>query len=152
MSRLVELERDGLAAAQGDALVHFDLYPHNILLAGERVLFVDWPHARPGSPVIDLVTLLSGAAADRLDPEPILRAHPALAAIPRGTIDSILVAHAGFLLNGGVSAAPPGLEAITAAKLHVGLGALWWLHRRLDERARRQAATRSRHGGEGPLC
>lgn len=131
ISRLVELENDGLAAAQGDTLVHFDLYPHNILLAGDRVVFVDWPHARLGAPVIDLVVLLSSVAADRLDPEPILRAHAVLSAIPRGTIDSILAAHAGFLLNGAVSATPPGLEAIAAAKLHIGLGALAWLCSRL---------------------
>jgi len=34
LPRLVELEREGLAAAEGDSLVHFDLYPHNVLVGG----------------------------------------------------------------------------------------------------------------------
>src|SRR5262245_14905673 len=55
LAALIGLEEAGLAAAQGRSLVHFDAYPHNILLTGERVLFADWPHARLGAPFVDLI-------------------------------------------------------------------------------------------------
>jgi len=55
LDTLITLEEAGLAAAQGRSLVHFDAYPHNILLTGERVLFADWPHARLGAPFLDLI-------------------------------------------------------------------------------------------------
>lgn len=134
ITRLIRLEEEGLAAAQGPSLVHFDLYPHNILLTPRRVLFVDWPHARLGAPVVDLVIVLSSAAADRIDPEPILRNHAETAELEPGTIDAILAAHAGFLLGRGLSPTPPGLEPITEAKLHLGHGAVNWLQQRLTHR------------------
>jgi aminoglycoside phosphotransferase (APT) family kinase protein len=134
IARLIRLEEEGLAAAQGPSLVHFDLYPHNILLAPRRVLFVDWPHARLGAPLVDLVIVLSSAAADRIDPEPILRNQAETAGLEPGTIDAVLAAHAGFLLSGGLSPTPPGVEPIIEAKLHLGYGAVNWLQQRLTNR------------------
>lgn len=134
LGRLVELEAEGLAAAHGDALVHFDLYPHNILLTPDRVYFVDWPHARFGAPVIDLVMVLSSAAAVGVRPEPVLRGPVAVAGLDLAPVDAILAAHAGFLINGGLSPMPAGLEAIAEAKLHLGLGAVDWLRERLTDR------------------
>jgi hypothetical protein len=130
LSDLVALESDGLVAAQGSSLVHFDLYPHNMLLTADRVVFVDWPHARLGAPVVDLIMLLSSAAADGIDPEPFLAGYAA-AADPFA-VDAILAAHAGFLLAGGLLPVPPGLEAIAAAKSRLGRGAVDWLERRRD--------------------
>jgi hypothetical protein len=60
---LITLERHGLIAARGTALVHFDALPHNILLTHSGAVLVDWPHARLGAPIIDLLTLLASAAA-----------------------------------------------------------------------------------------
>jgi len=129
LARLIELEAEGLAAARGTSLVHCDLYPFNTLLTTDRVVFLDWPHARLGASVIDLITLLSSAAADGIDPEPYLGA--AASEVQPATIDAILAAHAGFLLAGGLSPAPPGLEAIPAAKRQLGLGAVRWLEHRV---------------------
>lgn len=141
LPRLVALERDGLAAARGDTIVHGDLYPHNILLTAERVVFVDWPHARRGSPLVDLVTVLSSIAADGVDPAPFAPQDHAAGAAPQDHADgavpqdhavtAVLAAHAGFLLAGGLAPPYRGLEAITAAKLHLGLAALGWLRDRL---------------------
>jgi hypothetical protein len=72
LAALVELEREGLEAARGSSLVHFDLYAHNIVLAGDRVLFVDWPHARLGAPCIDLVLCLSSAVSGTVDVDEVL--------------------------------------------------------------------------------
>lgn len=141
IAALVQWERDGLAAAQGESLVHFDLYPHNILLTPRRVLFVDWPHARLGAPVVDLVIVLSSAAADGVAPEPILRNHVGPTEFAPSTIDGILAAHAGFLLGTGLLPAPRGLEAIFEAKLRLGRGAVNWLQQRLAPDHRPAAAT-----------
>jgi hypothetical protein len=142
LPRMVELERAGLDAARGDSIAHCDLYPHNILLTPGRVMFVDWPHARRGSNVIDLVTVLGSALADALDPgaldpdaadpDAALRRHAAH--IPRHEIDAVLAAHAGFLVSGGLAAMPPGLEPIAAAKRRLGAAAARWLRNRLSDR------------------
>lgn len=128
LPRLVALERDGLAAARGDSLVHGDLYPHNILLTPDRVAVVDWPHARPGSPLIDLVTVLTSAVADGLDPDVALRRHAGH--VPSHDLDAVLAAHAGFLVAGGLATMPPGLEPIAAAKRRLGAAAVRWLRDR----------------------
>ena len=130
IAQLIRLESDGLAAAQGDSLVHFDLSPHNILLTPHRVMFIDWPHARLGASAVDLIMILSSADR-RIDHDSILNTH---ADLEPEAVDAILAAHAGFLLRGGVSPKPPGLEAIAAIDLRLGLAALSWLHRRLSTR------------------
>jgi hypothetical protein len=132
LSQLIKLEEEGLLAAHGSSLVHFDLYPHNILLTPERVLFVDWPHARLCAPYIDLLTLLSSAAGDGFDPEPILGAHSLTAGIEPHTIDAVLAAHAGFCVGGALYPASPGLEPIIEAKLSLSRGPIEWLQRRLS--------------------
>jgi Ser/Thr protein kinase RdoA (MazF antagonist) len=124
LERLIDLERDGLSAARGESLVHFDMYAHNILLTPERVVFVDWPHARLGNPDVDLVMLLSSVAADGVDPEPYAHGVQGL--------DAILAAHAGFLVSGGLSEPSPGLMPVLAAKRKLGRGAVDWLRQRLD--------------------
>lgn len=138
LSLLIALEEEGLESAQGLSLVHFDMYPHNILLTPERVLFVDWPHARLGAPFIDLLMLLSSGAATGIDPEPILREQPLAAEIGPRALDGVLAAHAGFCLAGELRPATPGLEAIVEAKLSVGRGAITWLERRLKAPRRYQ--------------
>lgn len=131
LSLLITLEGEGLAAARGSSLVHFDLYPHNILLTTDRVLFADWPHARLGAPVIDLLLLLSSVAASGIDPEPVLARQPLAARIEPRAIDAVLAAHAGFCLAGALLPAPPGLEPITRAKLGLAKATLKWLARRI---------------------
>jgi len=106
----------------------------NVLLAPGRVLFIDWPHARLGAPIIDLLTLLSGAAADGLDPEPFLRRQTLAAQAGPHAIDAVLAAHAGFCLADALHPPPPGLEPVYAAKLALGLGTIRWLQRRLTGR------------------
>ncbi|GIJ67660.1 hypothetical protein Voc01_025770 [Virgisporangium ochraceum] len=129
LPRLVALERDGPAAARGDSLVHGDLHPHNVLLTPDRVVVVDWPHARPGSPLVDLVTVVTSAVADGIDPDAALRRHAGH--VPPRDLDAVLAAHAGFLVAGGLATMPPGLEPIAAAKRRLGAAAVRWLRGRL---------------------
>ena len=128
---LVTLERQGRAAARGTTLVHFDALPHNILLTSAGAVLVDWPHARLGAAIIDLLMVLASAAADGIDPDPVLHAQPVAARVGPADVDAVLAALAGFWLAGALQPIPPGLEPIAAAKLHLGRGALRWLRCRL---------------------
>jgi hypothetical protein len=131
LADLIALEAAGLSAARGGSLVHFDAYPHNILLTKNRVVFVDWPHARLGAPFLDLIMFASSAAAAGLDPEPILAQEAVTAEVSPPTIDAVLAAHAGFCVAGGLEAVPAGLAPIAAAKASLGRAATNWLERRL---------------------
>jgi aminoglycoside phosphotransferase (APT) family kinase protein len=131
---LTELENIGLAAAQGESLVHFDAYAHNILLAGERVLFVDWPHARAGAPFIDLITFAASAAAAGVDADQLLADRTVTDRLDPHIIDAVLAAHAGFCLAGSLRRPEPGLAPIVAAKAELGAAATAWLRRRLAGR------------------
>jgi Phosphotransferase enzyme family len=137
---LVRWEHEGLVAAQGDTLVHFDLYPHNVLLTADRVVLVDWPHARLGAPVIDPIAALTSAAAEGIDPEPVLRRHFPGAGSEWTRWTAVLAAHTGFLLAGALAPPAPGLEAITDAKRHLATGGLRWLRQRLQQRRRAASA------------
>jgi Ser/Thr protein kinase RdoA (MazF antagonist) len=136
LTALIELEEAGLAAARGRSLVHFDAYPHNILLTGERVLFADWPHARLGAPFLDLIMFASSAAAAGIDPEPIVTGHGPTAETEPPVIDAVLAAHAGFCVSGGLDPVSPAFAPIIAAKADLGIAATAWLQRRLAQRGR----------------
>ncbi len=94
-------------------------------------MFVDWPHARLGAPVIDLLMVLASASADDIDPEPLLMSQRIARAAAPGDIDAILAAVAGAWVAGGLACAEPGLGPIAAEKRRLGRGATTWLQRRL---------------------
>lgn len=131
LSMLLDLERDGLGIAKGDSLVHCDLYPHNILLTDQRVYLVDWPHARLGSPIIDLVSVLSTVSAAGIDPTPIAERQSVAVRRDRRVLDAVLAAHAGFCVAGVLAPSAPAHAAVTAAKRDLARAALRWLAQRL---------------------
>jgi hypothetical protein len=131
LSTLIELENVGMAAARGDSLVHFDAFPHNILMAGARVLFVDWPHARLGAPFLDLIMFASSAESAGIDPDQLLADRAVTADLDPHVIDAVLAAFAGFCVGGSLWAADPGLAPIIAAKAELGSAATAWLRRRV---------------------
>ena len=131
IDRLIKLEQNGLVAVQGDSLIHCDLYPHNILLTPQRVVFVDWAHARLGAPVLDVILVLTSAAADGIDPEPFLYDHRVQFGFDSDTINAVLAAHAGFLVNSGLL--PVGTKEGRLRELRLGNAGVDWLRRRLDE-------------------
>ncbi len=55
LAELAELESDWAAACEGATLVHGDVRSDNVLLTGDGVVFVDWPHGAVGNPAFDLV-------------------------------------------------------------------------------------------------
>ena len=101
-----------------------------ILLTGEQVHVVDWPHAWVGAAHCDVLTLMSNVVLSGLDPEPFVEANPLTRHLHPYEIDTFLAAHAGFLIRLAVTAGPavdPNLVNMAAA---MGQASLEWLRRR----------------------
>ncbi|WP_405793664.1 aminoglycoside phosphotransferase family protein [Streptomyces sp. NBC_01506] len=120
-------------ATAGETLTHGDLYPFNVLLTGERVVVVDWPHAWTGPAYADLVMLLGSVALSGLDPEPYAARHPLLSGVEREAVDVLISAQAGFLLAAACSmdsadaGTDPRLEAMMTG---LGRASVRWLSSR----------------------
>ena len=110
--------------------MHGDIRSDNILLGPEGVVFVDWPHASVGTPVLDLVewapSVRSRAARAR-GPSGSLRA--AEAADPE-VVTILLAAVCGFFVEHSLRAPPPGLPTVRRFQAAQGEAALAWLRRR----------------------
>ncbi len=120
----------------GDTLLHGDLYPFNVMLTGESVYVVDWPHAWVGAAHCDVVTLL--ASLTGIDPEPIVARHPLTRDVEPARIDATLAAHSGFLLRGAVEAGPAADPRLVAMMAALGVSSLRWLRARLTGPGRRR--------------
>lgn len=132
VDRLAALEADWPEAAAGDTLVHGDLRADNILLAGERVLFVDWPHAGAGAPWIDLLGMLPSVAMQGGPaPAEVWRHSPLARGADPAAVDSLLAALAGYFLHGSLLPDPPGLPTLRRFQRLQADPALAWLRSRL---------------------
>ncbi len=57
LPELALLETAAGEAAAGETLLHLDLRADNLLLTPERVVVVDWPHARIGAAWVDIIAI-----------------------------------------------------------------------------------------------
>jgi aminoglycoside phosphotransferase (APT) family kinase protein len=130
LDRLVRLDQNAASALAGQSLLHGDLYPFNILLAGQRVVFVDWPHAWIGNAGCDVLTVLSSASIGGVDPGPLARRHPLTRDLQAEQVDAFLAAHAGFLLRLATSAGRGGDPRLLETATALGLASLRWLKQR----------------------
>ena len=140
LDALIRLEQAGLTAAQGCTLAHFDVLPFNILRTRHRVWLVDWSHARPAAPFVDLLMLLASAGEDGLDLawlDALLARQPVVAGQDPAAIDAVLAALTGFYLAGALRDIEPGLHPVAAAKRELGRASLRWLRHRLGAPGRR---------------
>jgi hypothetical protein len=129
---LAGLESGWQKAAYGHTLVHSDLRSDNLLITGERVVFIDWPYAVTGAPWLDMLMFLPSAAAEGgVDPAAVWAGcAPARSAEPGGA-NAVLAALAGDWSYQALLPAPvnlPGLRAHQAAKARAALA---WLRTRL---------------------
>lgn len=126
VDELAALERGWAAAAAGVAAVHFDLRDDNVLLADDgRVLVCDWNWLMLGAPWMDLVGLLVSVHGDGLDADALLAAHPLTRDVPRASVDTFLVALAGYFVR--VATQPP-VESSPWLRVHQA----WWRDAALD--------------------
>lgn len=55
LDTLAAMEATWQCHAAGETLLHADIRADNVLLTGDRIVFVDWPHACRGAAFVDLV-------------------------------------------------------------------------------------------------
>jgi aminoglycoside phosphotransferase (APT) family kinase protein len=131
---LAGLEAQWAEASVGETLLHADIRADNILLAEQRVVFVDWPHACVGAPWVDLLAMLPSVAMQG-GPKPwtVFGGHPLARGAPPELVDAVLAAVAGFFVQRATLPPPPGLPTLREFQRAQGVEALAWLRRRLGE-------------------
>ena len=133
LARLAGLEAGAAGAVMGDTLLHFDIRADNLLLAPERVWFLDWPHACTGAAWVDaLVFAPSVTMQGGPPPEDVAAAHPACRAADPDAVTAVIAALAGFFAESGLRPPPPGLPTLRAFQAAQGAVACDWLRRRLQ--------------------
>ncbi len=129
---LADLERSWDRAVDGATLAHGDVRADNILLTGDRVIFVDWPWACLAPAWFDLVAMLPNVALNGGPaPEDVLAAQPAAAAADPAAITTVVAALAGTWTFLGRQPDPPGLPTVRAFQRAHAAVALRWLRQRL---------------------
>ena len=77
LDRLAKIAATTGLAFEGTTLLHSDIRADNILLTGDRVFFVDWPHATVGASWLDLLYFLPSVAMQGgPDPQAAFWSHP----------------------------------------------------------------------------
>lgn len=131
LAALVELEAGAPAASAGDTLLHLDLRADNLLLTNERVLVVDWPHARVGAAWLDVAFLAPSVAMQGgPPPEGLFARHPAARAADPDAVTAVIAAIAGYFVWHGLQPPPPGLPTVRSFQAAQGVVALEWLAQR----------------------
>lgn len=129
---LAELESQAGAATVGDTLLHIDLRADNLLLTAERVVVVDWPHARIGAAWVDpLFMAPSVAMQGGPDPATFFARHPATQAAEPQAVTRVIALMAGFFTTSALQPPPPGLPTLRAFQEAQGRVSRRWLAERL---------------------
>jgi aminoglycoside phosphotransferase (APT) family kinase protein len=134
LEELAALEARWAEAAAGETLLHADVRADNIVLAQDRVVFVDWPHACVGAGWVDLLALLPSVAMQG-GPHPweIWESHPLGRDVPAQRLQPMLAALAGYFAQRATQPPPPGLPTVREFQRAQGVEALAWLRRSLGE-------------------
>lgn len=130
LSRLAELEAGAPQAAAGETLLHFDSRADNLLIAGDRVYVVDWPHARKGAAWVDWVAMAPSVAMQGgPDPETLMRRFD-LRGASATAIDAVVCSLAGYFVVKALDPPPPGIPTVRAFQAAQGEVAVRWLRER----------------------
>jgi hypothetical protein len=79
------IEAEARLPLRGEALVHYDVWAHNLCFADRGVVLVDWATAHIGNPRIDLAFALLSLRVEG-EPTPPVEDEPALAAYVTGVV------------------------------------------------------------------
>lgn len=141
-----ELAADWPEAVKGNTLAHGDLRADNILVSGEKVWFVDWPHALRAAPWFDLLLLLPSVRAQGgPDPEEVFGRHPLGREADQDAVTVALAGLTGYFLSRATRPAPPGLPTLRPFQQAQGDAALEWLRGRTRQRSARRLDQRPHH-------
>ena len=129
--RLAELEGMAPAAARGDTLLNFDVRADNILIAGARVYFLDWPWARTGAWWLDIVCMYPSVAMQGGPAPEEFLSRVDLSGVDRKDLDAVICALTGYFVIRSLEPPPPGLPNLRAFQAAQGRVAIAWLRDRL---------------------
>ncbi len=78
------------ALPEGDALLHFDLHPQNVILAPDGPVVIDWTNTCRGRPGVDVARAWALMACAEVDVSPMLRLvlNPVVGALVRSFVDT----------------------------------------------------------------
>jgi hypothetical protein len=132
LADLAVLEETWAERAAGDTLLHTDVRADNILLTGDDVVIVDWPHACRGAAFADLVFFAPSVAMQGGPQPPDL---VALSAAGRGAdpqgLAAMVCALGGYFTYQSLQPAPAGLPTLRAFQAAQGEVTRRWLARLL---------------------
>ncbi len=130
LSRLAELESGWPDALAGSTLLHCDVRSDNLLVTEGGVVFVDWPHACVGAPLLDLVTWAPSVELEGGPvPEELLALYRPTVTFDRDVVAVLVSAFGGFLVSHSLHEPPPGLPTLRAFQAAQGAVAVSWLRR-----------------------
>jgi len=113
LAELAGLEATWAAHAAGSTLLHADIRADNLLLTGDGVVVVDWPHACRGAAFTDLV-FFAPSVAMQGGPEPaaLLARSRAGRDASREAVAAVVCALAGYFTERSLRPPPPGLPTV----------------------------------------
>jgi aminoglycoside phosphotransferase (APT) family kinase protein len=133
LDELAALEARWNESAAGSTMLHGDVRADNILLAPDRVVFVDWPHACVGPAWLDLLLFVPSVAMQGGPPPwEVFEAHPLGRDAPAERVVPIVAALAGFFVQRSALPPPPGLPTLREFQRAQGIETLAWLRRSLE--------------------
>jgi len=132
LERLAALESTCADAVdKGDTLVHGDVRADNVLVHGDSVVFVDWPHASRGAPVFDLVAWAPSVALEGgPDPESLLSRYRLAADADPDEVTAVVAGVTGFFAYQALLPPEPGLPGLRSFQDEQGRVARVWLRDR----------------------
>lgn len=130
LERLIELEAKAPAAAAGETLLNFDVRADNILIAGDKVFFVDWPWARIGAPFVEWVGFAPSVHMQGgPKPEELMRMFR-FGDIDADAVNAVIASITGYFLAYARRPPPPGIPTVRAFQAAQGKISLAWLRER----------------------
>jgi aminoglycoside phosphotransferase (APT) family kinase protein len=133
LDELAVLEARWAEASAGSTLLHGDVRADNILLAPDRVVFVDWPHVCVGAAWLDLLLFVPSVAMQGGPPPwEVFEAHPLGREAPPERVLPVVTALAGFFVQRAALPSPPGLPTLREFQRAQGVETLAWLRRSLE--------------------
>jgi hypothetical protein len=124
---LTDLEVNWIRAARGTSLVHTDLRADQILIAKDRAVFLDWPHAKIGAPWIDFLFMAPSIVLQGGPGMNSLIERSPLANVPKSDLLSVASALAGFFLWNSLQPPPPRLVTLRPFQRSQGNVITAWL-------------------------
>jgi hypothetical protein len=128
ITELAALDALAAEAVRGDAIVHCDLRPDNMIVADDGAIWIcDWSWCSRGAPWLDLVTLLLSAWTDGFDANALFTAHPLGADAEPEAVDAVLAGLAGYFTRSSLETPLSSSPHLRTHQAACAEAALSWL-------------------------